>query len=138
MIAISRPDFVAFVGREPGIDPRTAQAQALSRVVAGADPGDEIDLHAEPGQPDRLGRGRTARAGVNPGSPVGADRDRPFCQHRIIRHDVADDEDPSRGSVQSRANSTATCAARWALFLTSAMLAARLRPSVSSTMRPSK
>ena len=124
-------------------DAGALEPRCFAPLVGGADAGDEIDRGAEMGEPCRLIGRRSARPIDDRGAPVGAARDRPFGLDDRVDHQVADDENARRGGRRPalghrRVSSTATCAARIALFSTSAILASRLRPPVSSTMRPSR
>ena len=124
-------------------DAGALEPRGFAAAVGGADAGDEIDRGAEMGEPRRLIGRRSAGPVDDRGAPVGAARERPLGLDDRVDHQVADDENARRGGRRPafghrRVSSTATCAATIALFSTSAMLASRLRPPVSSTMRPSR
>ena len=135
---------------QDGIDAVTPEVVPKPAGIGGAYPAREAGFHAEMGKPGRLVRARAAGKRADCGPAVGAPHQRTFGANDDVGHDVADDEDARLPQTQARlrqaqcagpscaASAQASRPATAALFFTSAILACRLRPPVSSKMRLSR
>ena len=100
------PGLAIRIADEMRRDADRLEARCLAFDISCADAGDEVDAHAERGQPRRLIGRRAAGLNRNRRAPVRAARQRPFGTNDDVGHDVADDEDARRPGHSDMAGAT--------------------------------
>ena len=87
------PSLAARIADKMRRDADRFESRCFAVDVGGGDAGDEVDLHAERGEPCRLIGRRPAGLKRDRRAPVRAARERSLGAHDDVRHHIADDED---------------------------------------------
>ena len=103
------PSLAARIADKMRRDPDRFESRCFALDVYGAEAGDEVDLHAERGEPCPLIGGRPAGLKRDRRAPVRAARERSLGAHDDVRHHIADHEDAGAERINAQGAGHINC-----------------------------